>query len=99
MQNVTYRYRAGNILRLRHSSPLAAAGEYVLRSVDDTVCLSRLVKTARGRALSRKRIYLLITDLCLFEETGRNYHEMRAPHIAALKVERERYPAVAVAGN
>jgi hypothetical protein len=74
MRQVTYRYQIGDILRLRRNSPLAAAGDYVLRSVGDTVCLSRLVQTARGRQLSRKRLYLLITDLCLFEETGRNYH-------------------------
>jgi hypothetical protein len=75
MQQITYRYQVGDILRLRRSSPLATAGDYVLRSVDDTVCLSRLVRTARGRKLSRKPLYMLITDLCLLDETGRRYHD------------------------
>ncbi len=72
----TYRYHTGDVLRLRHTSPLAAAGEYVLRAVGDTVCLGRLVNTTRGRRISRKPVYMLITDLCVFEETGRRYRTL-----------------------
>ncbi len=80
MAEITYRYHRGDLLCLHHGNPLAPAGDYALLEVGEVVTLARLVRTSRGQALSRKNLYLMITDLCMFEETGRNYHVPEVRH-------------------
>jgi len=74
MSNTIYRYHNGDVLRLCHSNPLIPAGDYALLDVDDTVVMARLIHSARGTTISKKRVYVQITDMCLFEETGRTFH-------------------------
>ena len=90
-----YRYEKGDILRLRHSSPLAPAGDYVLLSADDTVCLSRRIRSTRGHRISKKRVYMLITDLCMFVETGHKYRFVETGH----RYRDGNSPAAAAAGG
>ena len=72
MAEIIYRYKPGDVLRLCHGNPLISVGDYVLLQVGDTVAMAKLIHSPPCQTLSRKRVYLQITDLCQFEETGRH---------------------------
>ena len=74
MTKSIYRYNNGDVLHLCHGNPLIPAGDYVLLDVGDTVTMARLIRSARGTTVSRKRVFIQITDTCMFEETGRTFH-------------------------
>lgn len=75
-----YRFHQGDILFLRRSLPLARAGDYVLLSLGDIVSLARLIRGHSGRVLSRKIVYLLITDIDIFEGPRRGPYRGARPH-------------------
>jgi hypothetical protein len=93
MAEIIYRYKVGDVLRLCQSNPLIPAGDYVLLQVGDIVTMARLINSSHNQSIAKKRVYLQITDLCLFVEIGSNYHEQieipvvkRRTHVEAFQM-------------